>query len=110
MTYAIVAIGNTQYKVETGKPVTVDLQKAAIGDTITFDKVLLFQDDDKTVIGSPYIDGYTITATVNGTKKAKKIHVLRFRAKSHYHKSHGHRQKYSVLSVDKINSKVAAKS
>jgi large subunit ribosomal protein L21 len=74
----------------------------ADGDKVELDKVLLISDDKKVTVGSPTIEGAKVLATSKGLTKGEKIIVLRFKAKDHYTKKTGHRQKYTRLSIDDI--------
>jgi large subunit ribosomal protein L21 len=88
--------------VAPGQTVDVDLTGSAEGDKVELDKVLLIAEDDKVTVGKPTIEGAKVTATSKGLVKGKKIIVLRFKAKDHYTKKTGHRQKYTRLTIDSI--------
>jgi large subunit ribosomal protein L21 len=64
--------------------------------------VLLVADDKKITVGSPTIEGAKVLATARGLAKGKKIIVFKFKAKDHYSKKTGHRQKYTRLTIDDI--------
>jgi large subunit ribosomal protein L21 len=82
--------------------VDVDLLEKAEGDKVELDKVLLISDDKNVTVGTPTIAGAKVVATSKGLVKGKKIIVLRFKAKDHYTKKTGHRQKYTRLAIDDI--------
>ena len=71
---------------------------------VTFDKVLLVGDETVT-IGTPYVEGATVEATVEKQGKERKVTIYKYNAKKHYHKKQGHRQPYTKLIVDSINVK-----
>ncbi len=73
MKYAIVEAGGKQYRVVEGKTFLVDLLEASVGDQIVLDKVLLFVDGDHVVVGSPYLQGASITTQVAEQDLGKKI-------------------------------------
>ena len=85
-----------------GQTVDVDLNGAAEGDKVELEKVLLIAEDDKVTIGTPTIEGAKVTATSKGLAKGKKIIVFKFKAKDHFSKKTGHRQKYTRLTIDSI--------
>src|SRR3989337_2457854 len=60
--YAIVEIAGSQVKVEKSQKVYVPYLRSKVGSTLKFDKVLLRSDENKTTVGSPYIDGATVEA------------------------------------------------
>jgi large subunit ribosomal protein L21 len=72
------------------------------GDKVELDKVLLIADDDKVTVGTPTIEGAKVTATSKGLVKGDKVIVFKFKAKDHFSKKTGHRQKYTRLTIDDI--------
>jgi len=97
--YAIIETGGKQIKVEDGMEIFVEKLDAQEGETVTFDKVLYV--DGK--IGHPFVEGATVTGTVEKQGKGKKIIVYKYKRKSGYHKKNGHRQAYTQVKIDKIN-------
>ena len=73
------------------------------GETVTFDKVLVIGGETVNV-GTPYIDGASVTATVAKNGKSKKIIVYKYKPKKHYHKKQGHRQPYTKVEIKAINA------
>ena len=80
----------------------VERLDVAEGNTIELDKVLFIANGDKITVGTPIIDGAKVIATSQGEGKAKKIIVLKYKAKVRYHKKTGHRQLYTRLTIDEI--------
>lgn len=106
--YAIVDIKGKQYKVEEGRYLEIDLQDAQADEALTFDQVLLVSDGEKSTIGAPIIEGATVTAKVMEHVKAKKVIVYKMKPKKGYRRKQGHRQQYTKVMVEKINTKIAA--
>ncbi len=79
---------------------TQDVKK---GDTVTFSEVLLTDDGKKTTIGTPALEGKTVIATVYSVGRAKKIDVVKYKAKSRYLKRRGHRQPEIKVKIDKVS-------
>ncbi len=103
MAYAIVEDSGTQFKVEAGDKLEVDLRPLAEGaTTITFDKVLLVSDDSGVKIGQPQLAGATVTAKIIGEMKADKIFVERFTRRKGFHRRVGHRQRYIGIQIESI--------
>lgn len=100
--YAIIETGGKQYKVEQGDVVFVEKLGVEEGETVTFDKVLVVGGDDVKV-GTPYVDGASVEASVVKNGKDKKIIVYKYKSKKGYHKKQGHRQPYTKLEIKKIN-------
>ena len=100
--YAIIETGGKQIRVNVGDKIFVEKLDAEVGKTVTFDKVLLV--GDKTVkVGTPYVEGATVTAKVEKQGKSKKIRVFTYKAKANEHKTIGHRQPFTCLVIEKIN-------
>ena len=102
--YAIIETGGKQIKVETGDVIFVEKLEVEAGETYTFDKVLLVGDETVS-IGTPYVEGATVEATVEKQGKEKKVAIYKYNPKKHYHKKQGHRQPYTKLVVNAINVK-----
>ncbi|WP_018661000.1 50S ribosomal protein L21 [Heyndrickxia acidiproducens] len=101
--YAIIETGGKQIKVEEGQAIYVEKLNAAEGDAVTFDRVL-FVGGDAVKVGSPVVEGATVTGKVEKQGRAKKIVVFKYKAKKNYHKKQGHRQPYSKVVIEKINA------
>lgn len=101
--YAIIETGGKQIKVEEGQEIYIEKLNVADGDSVTFDKVLFVGGDDVKV-GSPIVEGATVTAKVEKHGRAKKIIVFKFKAKKNYRRKQGHRQPYTKVVIEKINA------
>ena len=101
--YAVVEWGGKQYKVEEGKFLEVEKIDGEEGSLVVFDKVLLFSDGEKIHVGTPYIEGMEVRATLDEQKKGKKVVVFKYRRRHKYRVKTGHRQKLSKVKIDKIS-------
>jgi len=63
---------------------------------------LLLAEDNKVTVGKPVVEGAKVLATAKGPAKGRKIIVFKFKAKDHFSKKTGHRQKYTRLTIDNI--------
>ena len=100
--YAIIATGGKQYKVSEGDVLKVEKLNAAEGDTVTFDQVIAVSDNGLKV--GEDVANATVSATVVGEGKGKKVIVYKYKRKSGYHKKNGHRQPYTQVKIEKINA------
>ena len=104
--YAIVEIKGKQYKVEKDSIIDVDLIEDSISKkTISFSNVLALFDDKTTQFGTPFIENASIKAEVLEEIKDKKVIVFKFKRKTGYKKTQGHRQRYTRLKIMTIGSK-----
>ena len=101
--YAVIETGGKQYKVEQDDVLFIEKLNVEAGETVTFDKVLAVGGGELK-IGAPYVDGATVSATVEKNGKAKKIIVYKYKPKKHYHKKQGHRQPYTKVKITAINA------
>ena|SRR2546425_1969694 len=99
--YAVIRAGGKQQKVKPGDVIEVEHLGATAGDTVTFDPVLVVDDDGKTHLGKELAKG-SVKATTLGDKKGDKIRVFRYKAKTGYSKRQGHRQLMTVLEIEEI--------
>ncbi|MBB6479034.1 50S ribosomal protein L21 [Spirochaeta isovalerica] len=100
--YALVEIKGKQYKAEKGSVLRVDRFDAEAGQSLELDKVMLVSDDKETKIGTPYVDGAKVTAKIGETIKDKKVIVFKKKRRKGYKKTQGHRQQYTMLTVEDI--------
>ncbi len=101
--YAIIETGGKQIKVQEGQEIYVEKLDVEQGGTVTFDKVL-FVGGENVKVGSPTVEGATVTAKVEKQGRAKKIIVFKYKAKKNYRKKQGHRQPYTKVTIEKINA------
>ena len=100
--YAIIATGGKQYKVAEGDIIRVEKLGVEAGETYTFENVIAVNNDGLKV-GSD-VAGATVTASVLGDGKAKKVIVYKYKRKTGYHKKNGHRQLFTKVKIEKINA------
>jgi large subunit ribosomal protein L21 len=99
--YAVVEINGKQYRAEKGATLTVDRFDAEQGKALSLDKVLLLS-GDTVKVGTPYVAGAAIKATVVEEVKGEKVVVFKYKPKKDYRRKTGHRQRYTVLKVEDI--------
>ena len=111
--YAIVEIAGQQFKVAKDQKVYVHRLQEAEGSKVTFDNVMLIEDNGNVTIGAPAITGAGVTATVLGHLKGDKVIVFKKKRRKGYKKKNGHRQYLTEIQIDGISAsgvkKAAAK-
>ena len=101
--YALVEFLGKQYKAEKGALLKVDKIDAQPGTALNIDTVLLVSGDAVTV-GSPYIEGAKVSATVESHGKDDKIVVFKYKPKKDYRLKQGHRQQFSMIKIGEITA------
>ena len=101
--YAVIETGGKQIKVAKGDSIFVEKLDVKEGEKITFDKVLLIGGESSKV-GTPYVSNATVTAKVEKQGKAKKIIVFKYKNKTTYRRTQGHRQPYTRVTIESINA------
>ncbi|HQU16853.1 MAG: 50S ribosomal protein L21 [Chromatiales bacterium 21-64-14] len=100
--YAVIETGGKQYRVQEGTVLRVEKLPAEQGASVEFDKVLMISDGDRVQVGTPYVAGGKVTATVSAQGKGRTVEIVKFRRRKHYRKQAGHRQPYTELRVTGI--------
>ena len=100
--FAVFETGGKQYKVSDGDLILVKKLGGEEGEKVTFDRVLAVSRGENTAFGAPYIDGAKIEANVVKNGRAKKIVVLKYKAKKNEKKKQGHRQPYTKIQINSI--------
>jgi large subunit ribosomal protein L21 len=98
--YAVIRTGGKQQKVKPGDIVEVEFLHAE-GDTMTFQPVLVVDDDGKTHVGKE-IERAVVTAKLVGEQKGDKVHVFKYKNKSGYARRRGHRQLMTLLEITEV--------
>ena len=104
--YAIVETGGKQYKLEEGKYTDIELLDVEADSKVVFDKVVMLVNGKKSKVGQPYVENATVDGTVVKHDKAKKVIVYKQRPKKGYRKKQGHRQQFTRVMINKINTKL----
>ena len=116
--YAVFATGGKQYRATTGDILKIEKLNAEKGTTVQLDQVLMVGEGEDVKVGSPYLKGGKVTATVVEHGRGDKIRVLKFKRRKHHMKRMGHRQDFTRIEITgiaasapkkKVSKKKAAK-
>ena len=102
MQFAIIETGGKQYLVKTGQKIQVEKLEVEAGAAFKFDKVLFVGNEKDFQLGKPYIKDAVVEAKALKQGRDKKIRVFKYKAKSKYRRTIGHRQAYTELEITKI--------
>lgn len=97
--FAIVRIGNTQYKASAGDVISVDKIEGNVGDTVKITDVLLLVDEKTTVVGEPLVKGAFVNVKILAHEQGEKLAVRRYKQKVRYRRHTGFRAQLTKLEV-----------
>jgi len=100
--YALVEYKGKQYKAEKGAQIQVDSIDAEKGTKIDIETVLMVSDGEKSSIGAPYVKGAKVQVVVGDSFRDNKVIVYKYKPKKDYHRTIGHRQHYTYVTVENI--------
>ncbi len=102
--YAVFKTGGKQYRASTGDVIKVEKIEAEKGATIELDQVLMVGEGEDVKIGTPFLEGGKVTATVLDQGRRDKIKVIKFKRRKNYRRQMGHRQYFTQLEITGIDA------
>ena len=106
MSYAVIQSGGKQYKVKSGEILKIEKLPNSKSDTkIEFNDILAYGDNKVIEIGSPTIQGAKVEANLIKNSKNRTVLIFKKRRRQNSRRKNGHRQKYSMIRINKIFSK-----
>ncbi|MGD8534536.1 MAG: 50S ribosomal protein L21 [Candidatus Aminicenantes bacterium] len=106
--FAVIETGGKQYKVQEGDVLAVEKLKQEEGQKVTFDRVLLVDEEGKTLIGTPHVKNALVKAEIIENFKDKKVIVFKKKRRKQYKKKRGHRQELTRIKIEQIVSGLKA--
>jgi len=100
--YAIVDIAGQQFKVEKDQKVFVHRQEGEVGAELSFEKVLLVDNDGKITLGKPEVKNAKVTAKILSHVKGDKVIIFKKNRRKGYKLKRGHRQSFTQIQIDEI--------
>ena len=100
--YAVFQIGGFQYRGEKGEVLRIPRQSVEEGKKLNISDILLVKDNDTIKVGTPFVAGAKIQAEVLGEGKAEKIRVYKYKRRTKYRLTKGHRQDYTEIRISDI--------
>ena len=100
--YAVIETGGKQYRVNEGDVIRVEKLIADVGSKIDFDRILLVGEGEQVKVGTPLVDGATVTGTVIEQDRHRKIVVFKMKRRKNYRKKQGHRQDFTGIRIEAI--------
>lgn len=101
---AVITTGGKQYLVRPGEQIRIEKIDGEPASSVTFNEVLLVVNGDDVRVGAPTVSGAAVTGTVVGHGRHKKVVGVKFKAKKRYRRKFGHRQHYTEVKIQEINT------
>jgi len=100
--YAVIKTGGKQYKVAPGDKIKIEQIAADVGQELTIEQVLAVGNGAELVVGTPWVAGASVKATIVAHGRHDKVRIFKMRRRKHYQKHGGHRQNYTEVFVGQI--------
>ena len=106
--YAVLETGSKQYRVSAGDRLEIERLAVAAGQPVTFERVLMVNQDGKITIGSPTVADTAVLADVVEHIRGEKKIAFKMKRRKGYHKTIGHRQELTVVKIKEIKTGAVA--
>lgn len=100
--FAVFESGGKQHRVQDGEVIALEKLDVSVGDTVSFDRVMMLGGDDRVVVGAPYVEGGRVDAHVLEHGRGDKVRIIKFRRRKHYMRRQGHRQWFTRVRITAI--------
>ncbi len=102
--YAVLETGSKQYRVVAGDTLEIERLTVEAGNPVTFDRILLVNNDGKITVGSPTVASATVVADVVKHIRGEKKLTFKMKRRKGYHKTIGHRQELTIVKIKEIKA------
>jgi len=99
MEYAVIETGGKQYRVSKGDVLDVERLEVAVGKKVHIDPVLALSDGKQLTVGTPAVEGATVTGEVVEHLRGNKLTVYKKKRRKGYERKIGHRQELTRLKI-----------
>ena len=101
--FAVIQAGGKQHEVREGQMLTIELLTQEPGSSLTYDALLIAEEDGSSVnVGKPHVGKVTAKVVEHGRKD--KITVVKYKPKVRYRRHVGHRQPFTKIQIEKITA------
>jgi large subunit ribosomal protein L21 len=104
VSYCILETGSKQYRVSAGDTLQIDRLAVEAGQPVTFDRVLLVNNDGKVSVGSPTVTSASVVADVVEHIRGEKKVAYKMKRRKGFRKTIGHRQELTVVKIKEIKT------
>jgi large subunit ribosomal protein L21 len=101
--YTVLETSGKQYRVSVGDMIDIEQVGRTPGETVSFDKVLMYVGEEDTLVGRPTLSQVKVTGEIVGEVKGPKIIVFKHKRRKDHRKKTGHRQKMTRVKINSID-------
>ena len=102
--YAVIKTGGKQYRVSNGDELKFERLDGNVGDSVTFDRVLMTSDGETVQVGKPYLESSKVVGTITQQGKNKKVVVFKYKRRKGYRRKKGHRKNFTLVRIENIEA------
>jgi large subunit ribosomal protein L21 len=102
--YAVIKTGGKQYRVAQGEEVKLEKLTGNVGDTVTFEQVLMASDGENIRLGEPCLENSKVVGRIVRQARNRKVVVFKFKRRKGFRKKRGHRQFYTLVKIENIEA------
>ncbi len=102
--YAVLETGSKQYRVSAGDTLAIERLAVEAGQPVTFDRVLMVNNDGKVTVGSPTVASASVVADVVEHTRGEKKMAYKMKRRKGFRKTIGHRQELTVVKIKEIKA------
>jgi len=106
--FAVIRTGGKQYVVKEGDVLSIEKLDVEPGQRLLCGDVLLVEDGERTLIGTPLVDKAAVVVEVLKTYKDEKVLVFKKKRRKQYRRTRGHRQQLTEIKIEKIYADTSA--
>ena len=106
--FAVIRTGGKQYRVQEGDVLVIEKILAGAGQKVAFDQVLLIDDGDKTLLGTPFVENASVRGEVVEDFKGEKVLVFKKKRRKQFRRTRGHRQSLTRVRIERILTDASA--
>ena len=102
--YALIEFSGQQFRVEEGCTIKVPYIDSKVGSKVPIDNIIYLSDGNNQTIGKPNISICKISGTISEHGRSRKVVVFKFKRRKGYQRKNTHRQKFTLLKIEKFSS------
>ena len=100
--FAVIKTGGKQYRVSEGSHIKIEKLMGEAGSAVTLEEVLMIGGDKTPKVGTPFVKGAKVEATIVEQTRAAKVIIFKKKRRQNYRRKKGHKQPLTLIKITKI--------